>query len=88
MSQRHQSGMYWMGMTKPVKMTRIRIRMAAGTIAWDSVRDEEAIVLKIIDMVMTVKKVNRRKKKNAPGVRLRFVMKYNVKFEMSALRIL
>jgi hypothetical protein len=64
-----------MGITKPVNMTKARIRIAAGTMACDIVRDAEASDRKIPDMTRTVKKDVNRKKKNAPGSRLRFVMK-------------
>ena len=53
------------------------MRIAAGTMACESVRDAEAMVRKIIDMARTVVKVISRKKKKAPGSRRRFVMKYN-----------
>jgi hypothetical protein len=52
-----------MGMAKPVKMTRARIIMAAGTMACERVREELAMVLNIIDMQTTVTKLMRRKKK-------------------------
>ena len=62
--------------------------MAAGTMAPASERDAEAMVRKIIDMVKTVKKLIRRKKKKAPGSRRRFVMKYRVRLKTMAFPIL
>jgi hypothetical protein len=62
-SQKHHLSMYRFGMTNPVKITKSKIKRAAGTSAWNSVRDDEAMVRKIIDMDMTVKKEIRRKKK-------------------------
>jgi hypothetical protein len=51
------------------------MRIAAGTKAWNKVREAEAIVRKIIDMTMTVVKLMSKKKKKAPGSRRRFVKK-------------
>lgn len=73
---------------KPVKVTIARIRMAVGTMACESVREAEAIVLKIIDMQIVTRKVTKRKKKKAPGSLRRLVMKYNVRLKKMALRIL
>jgi hypothetical protein len=62
-------------MTKPVKTTRARMRMAAGTMACDKVRDAEAIVRKIILIERTTVKDIKRKKKKGPGSLLKFVIK-------------
>ena len=43
---------------------------------------------KTILMTIVVVKDIKRKKKNAPGSRRRLVMKYSVRFEMVAFRIL
>jgi hypothetical protein len=51
------------------------MRIAAGTRAWDRVRDVAAIVRKSMDMVNVVTKEKSKKTKNAPGSRRRFVMK-------------
>lgn len=69
-------------------MTSARIRIAAGAIAPASVRDKDAMVRKNMDMVKVQKKDMSRKKKNAPGSRLRLVMKYSVRLKMIALAIL
>lgn len=77
-----------MGIANPVKMTIARIRIAAGANACDNVRETEAIVRKSIDMVKVMKKVISRKKKNAPGVLRRPVMKYSVRLKMMEFPIL
>lgn len=73
---------------KPVKMTRSRMRMAAGTRACDRVRDEEARVRKIILIASTVKNEKSRKKKKGPGSRRRFVKKYKEVLKMMVLATL
>ncbi len=67
--------MYRVGKTKPVKMTRERIKIAAGTRAWNRVRVAEPIVRKIIDMTMTLEKEMSKKKKKGPTSLRKFVMK-------------
>lgn len=62
--------------------------MAAGTIACDSVRDEDAIVRNIIDMAKVARKQTSKKKKNAPGSRRRFVMKYNTRLNVQVFNTL
>ena len=49
--------------------------MAAGTSAWNKVREAEAIVRKIMDMTRTVTNDMSRKKKKGPGSLRRLVMK-------------
>jgi hypothetical protein len=61
---------------------------AAGTMACESVRVVEAIVLKIMDMANTVEKAMRMKKKKAPGSRRNPVMKYSVRLKTMVLAIL
>lgn len=80
--------MYRVGIVNPVKITIARMRMAAGAMAPGRVRDTEATVLNTMDMTKVVKKAVKRKKKNAPGSRRRFVMKYNVRLKTIELLIL
>ena len=70
-----QPSMFGVGMVKPVYMTIARIRIAAGASACVSDREVAAIVLNTIDMVRVRKNEISTKKKNAPGSRLRFVIK-------------
>lgn len=56
--------------------------MAAGTMACDNVRDEDAIVRNIIDMAKVARKQTSRKKKKDPGSRRKFVMKYNTRLNV------
>ena len=56
-------------------MTIARIRTAVGAMACASVRDTDAIVRNNIDMAISRMNEMRKKKKNAPGVRLRFIIK-------------
>lgn len=71
-----------------MKVTNARMSRAAGTIACESVRDAEAIVLKIMDMQSVTRNVMKRKKKKGPGSRRRLVMKYSVRLYVKAFRIL
>jgi hypothetical protein len=47
----------------------------AGTIASESVRENDAMVRNIMDIVRVMTKLNKKKVKNAPGSRRRFDMK-------------
>lgn len=51
------------------------------------VRENEAIVRNIIDMVSVIQNENNKKVKNAPGSRRRFAMKYIVKLKPNAVKI-
>jgi hypothetical protein len=51
------------------------MKIAAGAIACESVRDKDAMERKNIDMVKVHMNVNKKKTKKCPGVLLRFVMK-------------
>jgi hypothetical protein len=53
-------------------MMRARMKTAAGAIAWDKLREREPILRKIMDIVMITVKLNKKKVKNASGVRRRF----------------
>jgi len=67
--------MYGIGREKPVKVTKPKIRIAAGVIACTKLRETEARVLKNMDMAKVVKKDIKRKKKKGPGSLRRNVMK-------------
>lgn len=64
------------------------MRIAAGTRAWNRVREAEPMVRKIMDMTMTVAKLMSQKKKKAPGSRRRLVIKYSVTLKMIEFIIL
>lgn len=65
-----------------------RIRIAAGAIACDRVRETEAMVRNNIDITIVNMKDIKRKKKKFPGFRFRLTMKYSVRLKMMALQIL
>jgi len=56
-------------------MTMPKIKTAAGAIAWERVRDTDAIVRNNIDITKVNMNEIRRKKKKFPGCRFKFVMK-------------
>ena len=62
--------------------------MAAGAMAPGRVRETEATVRNTMDMTKVVRNAVNRKKKNAPGSRLKFVRKYNVRLNTIELPIL
>ena len=69
-------------------MTIARIKTAAGAIAWDKVRETEAIVRKSMDMTRVNVNDIRIKKKKFPGCRFKLTMKYRIKLKVMALVIL
>ena len=79
--------MYDTGIVKPVYMIIAMIKTAVGTRA--SIRDleTEPIVLKSILITKVIVKEIRKKKKKAPGSRLRFVRKYRTRLNAIALKI-
>ena len=65
-----------------------KIKTAAGAMAWDSVRETDAMVRNNIDMTRVKTNEISRKKKKLPGCRFRLTMKYRVTLKKIALRIL
>jgi hypothetical protein len=80
--------MFGIGRAKPVYMIIARIKTAAGAIAWERVRDTEAIVRNNIDMTKVNMKDIKTKKKKFPGCRFKLTMKYSVRLKTMALHIL
>ena len=76
------------GIVKPVYTTKAKMKIAAGGMAWWRDLLTAAIVLKMLLMTSVVVKENKKKMKNAPGSRRRLVMKYSVKLNDKAVKIL
>ena len=69
-------------------MTSANMKTLAGGMACESVRVAEAIVRKIMDMVIVQVKANNWYKKKGPTSRRRLDMKYNVRLTASEVMIL
>lgn len=69
-------------------MTMARIKIAAGANAWLRVLETDAIVRKSMLMTKVRKNEMSRKKKKAPGSRLKFVMKYSTRLKIIVFKIL
>jgi hypothetical protein len=77
-----------MGMTKPVYTISDNIKIAAGARAWTRERELAPMVLNTMERDKVMQKENSRKVKKAPGVLLRFVMKYKTTLNEMLLAIL
>jgi len=64
------------------------MKIAAGAIACDKLRDRAPMERKNMDMVTVQTNVNRKNTKKWPGVRRRFVMKYTVRSNTIVVPIL
>jgi hypothetical protein len=53
-------------------MIKARMKTAAGAIAWAKLREREPMLRNIIDIHITIVKLNRKNVKKASGVRLKF----------------
>jgi hypothetical protein len=64
------------------------MKIAAGAMACDKLREREAIERKTIDIVRTHMKLNKKKTKKAPTSLRRFVIKYMTRLKKIAVTIL